>query len=751
MWRAFLIFILLLPRPVYAQVALPDLEVDHDLVLSGRVTLYRTITILAGATLTISRETEVQFLPGGGIFGSGNLVVAGEEAAPVVLDGSTWQGIRVSGTVHLSWLLVTGASGPFNFNGKTTQLDHVTVRDAPDSRFVFQPGGGGNVTLSYFTVSWSTVNSANGVFDLAFNGPIGVIYILNLRVPRKTILGTATIVHVTGGYIGMSMIGAKTADGCFLAADFFLRQSAEFRPDPSCHPKEPSLLFVPGYGASLNYPFLLNPTPVGPIHTGWSLVPYFTRSYDSFLHAAQSRGIKTDIAYYDWRQSLNTIVSQYLIPAIDALKRRDGVDQVYLVAHSFGGLVARQYIQSPLYRGDVAGFVEMGVPNRGSVKSYGAWEGGAFPPDWHIIAALVHYYQHVESSFVSSDLQALRSFIPSGGELLPIDPVLTRFEGGYAETLSVLRNYTLYGLSTDVRLVADRVPLAFTVTGTGEVTNDGLVVGPQHPGSLAWPDGEVQRVDSRSPGDGTVSYASSLLPNMSDVVVRAAHMDIPAVAASYVLDRLYPLRVSALPTPMPSQSILWFNFDCPISVVVTTPSGAIVNSTPRLDDTAAVYSDPSLLWMIFPKENGTYYLNVTALADTSVRWWQGSDTVHTFALQKGAVKQLTYRSDVSVVAPTATPSVTPSPPLGTVEIPNDPHTPNVSLAWPAVSNFTLQARGQGEQPSLVWSRVLAAQAVPVPTQHKKEPPHLTYLLMAAPLILRPRKKGGRLPHAHHPP
>ena len=55
-----------------------------------------------------------------------------------------------------------------------------------------------------------------------------------------------------------------------------------------------------------------------------------------------------------------------LAAVIEAVKNANSTDHVILVGHSMGGLAAREYLQSPYFKNDVAGFVSVGVPHQGS-------------------------------------------------------------------------------------------------------------------------------------------------------------------------------------------------------------------------------------------------------------------------------------------------------------------------------------------------------------------------------------------------
>lgn len=82
---------------------------------------------------------------------------------------------------------------------------------------------------------------------------------------------------------------------------------------------------------------------------------------------------------YNWRKS-NVETAVLLKQKIDEVKEICSCDKVDLVAHSMGGLVARQYIQSDAYERDVDQLIFLGTPHLGAPKAYLMWEGGEYSP-----------------------------------------------------------------------------------------------------------------------------------------------------------------------------------------------------------------------------------------------------------------------------------------------------------------------------------------------------------------------------------
>ncbi|MDR1439673.1 MAG: hypothetical protein LBJ10_06570 [Clostridiales bacterium] len=112
------------------------------------------------------------------------------------------------------------------------------------------------------------------------------------------------------------------------------------------------------------------------IYDNYSIVSGDT-GYQDFVNKLKGKGYKAYVCVYDWRLSLADIVAnRYLQDVIDTAKSDSGSDKVIVVAHSLGGLVARQYIQSSAYRGDIEAFFMVGTPNNGSAFTYPILDGG---------------------------------------------------------------------------------------------------------------------------------------------------------------------------------------------------------------------------------------------------------------------------------------------------------------------------------------------------------------------------------------
>lgn len=115
----------------------------------------------------------------------------------------------------------------------------------------------------------------------------------------------------------------------------------------------------------------------------WQIDP-FLHSYDNLYDEFVDNGYipnQTLFTFpYEWRNS-NSANALLLRNKINAIKQAGNWPKVDVVAHSMGGLLAWEYIESDFYQDDVDQLVSVGVPNNGAPEAYLKWEAGAFTFD----------------------------------------------------------------------------------------------------------------------------------------------------------------------------------------------------------------------------------------------------------------------------------------------------------------------------------------------------------------------------------
>lgn len=97
----------------------------------------------------------------------------------------------------------------------------------------------------------------------------------------------------------------------------------------------------------------------------------FQDSYGDTLDFFKENGYELNktlfIFPYDWRKDI-TLTAPLLDQKINEIKQQTGSQKVDLVAHSMGGLVAKNYIKDPAQAGKVRKLITLGTPYLGSVK-----------------------------------------------------------------------------------------------------------------------------------------------------------------------------------------------------------------------------------------------------------------------------------------------------------------------------------------------------------------------------------------------
>lgn len=127
-------------------------------------------------------------------------------------------------------------------------------------------------------------------------------------------------------------------------------------------------------------PVLIVPGLLGSwLHNGERELDPILHSFENLWDALELAGYEENTSLfflgYDFRQS-NVKTAQELKQKIAAIKAICGCPRVDVIAHSMGGLVARQYAQSDEYANDIDQLIFLGTPHLGSPKAYLAWEGG---------------------------------------------------------------------------------------------------------------------------------------------------------------------------------------------------------------------------------------------------------------------------------------------------------------------------------------------------------------------------------------
>lgn len=378
----------------------------------------------------------------------------------------------------------------------------------------------------------------------------------------------------------------------------------------------------------------------------WIFPPFFN-PYSNLIEALEKDGYQKDktlfVAFYDWRKSNITSATDYLIPVIDKALANSTTGKVDIIAHSMGGLIARRYIQSDQYRGDVENLILIGTPNDGASEAYELWEGGIIPksfgPIMHGILQTYLSYSKIKFAETPSNYDVIHTHIPSIKELLPTydflyDPAeetyksvdLMHEQNVFLQDLVVSRhNLTQLGSLTTIAGInhntVDVISYGQSTNGNAKLWTDGMP-NPLPPVQDD-PDGDGTVLSwSATIGEGSIyppiliqnpfqklfawlvpsAYADEAHIPVVNKTIDSTHLDLPTEVIPDIflaLGLTQPLETYE-PISGPDE-ILAYMFASPVSVKITGPDGKSITSTTSTMSNA-VYTgatDPNGVKIVF--------------------------------------------------------------------------------------------------------------------------------------------------------
>lgn len=296
------------------------------------------------------------------------------------------------------------------------------------------------------------------------------------------------------------------------------------------------VLIIPGILGSMPLPLGIGnqfasyvPEPKNAIYSTNLVLDPIRHTYDGLIGGLESKGYLPGVTLftfpYEWRQD-NQISARNLADRIGDIRRQCRCDQIDIVAHSMGGLIARSYIQGTNYNGDVRNLIQIGTPNSGSVSAYRTWESGQVNDGQSFTDNLANTIFEVEAlhhGYVSI-ASYIRNRVPSVGQLLPVFSYLK----GRAYPAGYPRNAYLESLNLDenIRLLKQRSVV--NVVGSNSLqTPQTLLVNAPNPNADNWPDGEQLGLE-RGNGDGTVLLSSLESIGNANLMTEGDHGSIVA-------------------------------------------------------------------------------------------------------------------------------------------------------------------------------------------------------------------------------
>lgn len=344
----------------------------------------------------------------------------------------------------------------------------------------------------------------------------------------------------------------------------------------------------------------------------WKIDPIF-HVYDNLIDEFKNNGYEIGkdlfVFPYDWHQSNieNAIRLRYRIEEIKTVANWPKVD---VVAHSMGGLMAREYIQSNAYQEDIDQLITLGTPNNGSPEIYPLFEAGKA-----IGAVQTGMKRFLEQEMEEAGYANMFKYIHgrpiySASELLPDYEYL--FDDDMNQPLIYPQDYPvndfLDNLNNQFKIKKlENVEYTKIVgnAGSGEGTISGFNIIKVDMGEI-WEHGyplgfEIIAIGDkgamRGPGDGTVPLSSAksiAIPSDNYLELESAHTNLPTDAQEDILEALTGVRPSTVVKESLIKNMLQVFVHSPVDIQIISPSGVKYGKDFENDT-------------IFENEDGSFY------------------------------------------------------------------------------------------------------------------------------------------------
>jgi len=316
-----------------------------------------------------------------------------------------------------------------------------------------------------------------------------------------------------------------------------------FTPTPTLTPtptpivRKKKIFILPGLGASWNSEAMVYGNSVG--DSSWKMTP-FVNNYDGLVELLNKNELVKDQDYfawnYDWRKSVADIETKF--NEFMNSKNLTSNDDIYLVGHSLGGVVARLWAQDNKDNENIKQVVNLGSPNLGSLDTYSVWNGGEVLQYNGISSIAFQILLGLQNrSFVVTDINKIRNFAPVAKDLLPTFDYVSKNNNLVSwNSLNSFNNY-LNDKNKDILNVSNKL---FSSVGQGLSTPEILKLGSRsiYDEVLGlWPDGELLSFINNN-GDGTVLPKSASFGTDNKFEVTTDHGAIVNDSLSIIANKL---------------------------------------------------------------------------------------------------------------------------------------------------------------------------------------------------------------------
>ncbi len=322
----------------------------------------------------------------------------------------------------------------------------------------------------------------------------------------------------------------------------------------------------------------------------WKLDPVL-HTYDDLVDSLKRNGFVENINLfyfpYQWRDS-NVETAKLLKEKVSEVKEKTKVSKVDLVAHSMGGLVARQFIQFEDKDNSIDQLITLGTPHRGSPEAYLKWEGGTdgFLGFDDSIAKNIFRAEAFHELYGFDLHRYIQERVPSVGELLPdydyLFDVKTDSMREYPENYP--RNEFLENLNKEENIknlekvdfvnIMGEVDLEASTLSKIKIENSSKEDKWEHGMPEDFYDGDSKNGLVNEKGDETVPIFSAKSAPVNKIIeINSKHNQLPTKAQCEVFKELTQENNCSYDEDAVITNVLTFGVFSPIDVQVVAPDG----------------------------------------------------------------------------------------------------------------------------------------------------------------------------------
>ena len=338
-------------------------------------------------------------------------------------------------------------------------------------------------------------------------------------------------------------------------------------------------------------------------------------SFDDLIETLDANGYTRDENLftfpYEWHKS-NAESALLLKAKVESILAERKWPRVDMVAHSMGGLVAREYIETLGGESRVDQLVTLGTPQSGSPGSYLTWEGGYLYADSFIrreAYKIIFTHEAKENNYTNVFDYIRYAPIPSVRELLPTYSYLRDVDSGDLRAYPDItpRNLFLERLNSEA-LLKKLEPVSFTaIVGkmdeettieTIRVEEPTVQIMSDPEAIIRWgygePDGYESLFGDRGlelgEGDGAVPLESARsIPADEIIEIESKHGDLPSKSAAKIVRILRGFDpITNIVPGAPTDTIFVVLVFSPIDIQVVSPSGKRIGKN---FDTSGIYRE----------------------------------------------------------------------------------------------------------------------------------------------------------------